>query len=192
MERCSEGHFYDKEKYTMCPFCGVGGLDMQTKLMKSNSTIRIPPTAPVGDSDGELDRKIASVGPTHREPGVTVSLVRERIGLDPVVGWLVCIEGTEKGHDYRIHSEKNSIGRSFSMDISIDGDETISRENHAYIVYNPKNSTFRVQAGDRRGLVYLNDEVVMTYAELKPYDIIEIGRTKLSFIPFCGEHYKWA
>ena len=43
--------------------------------------------------------------------GRTVGLIRKRTGLDPVVGWLVCIAGPDKGRDYRIHSERNFLGR---------------------------------------------------------------------------------
>ena len=32
--------------------------------------------------------------------------------FDPVVEWLVCIDGPEKGRDYRIRSGNNYIGRS--------------------------------------------------------------------------------
>jgi hypothetical protein len=39
--------------------------------------------------------------------------------------------------------------------------------------------------------VYLNDEEVTVPTELKPYDIIELGQTKLMFVPFCGEHFQW-
>lgn len=34
----------------------------------------------------------------------------ESTTFDPVVGWLVCIEGAAKGTDYRIHSQNNYIG----------------------------------------------------------------------------------
>ena len=37
--------------------------------------------------------------------------------MDPVTGWLVCIEGPSKGRDYKIMTEKNFLGRSETMDI---------------------------------------------------------------------------
>ena len=51
----------------------------------------------------------------------------------PVVTWLVCIDGPSKGRDYRIHSQNNFIGRSRSMDICIEGDNTISSERSAVL-----------------------------------------------------------
>ena len=127
-----------------------------------------------------------------REPGETVGIVKRKSGIDPVVGWLICVEGPERGRDYRIRSEKNSIGRSESMDIYISADDSLSRENHAFVVFNPKKLTFRIQAGESRGLVYLNNDEVPTYAELTAYDMIEIGQTKLLFVPFWGEKFQWA
>jgi hypothetical protein len=148
----------------------------------------IPPTGPV--RTGET---VASGQPPKipAAPGETVGLMVKKHNMDPVVGWLVCIEGGEQGRDYRIRSEKNSIGRSELMDIAIGGDDTISRDNHAYLVFNPKNGIYRLQAGESRGLVYVNGEEVINYVELKAYDVIEIGETKLSFVPFCGEQFQW-
>ncbi len=60
---------------------------------------------------------------------------KESVPFDPVVGWLVCIEGATKGTDYRIHSQNNYIGRSAKMDISIPEDSHISAENSAIIAY---------------------------------------------------------
>jgi pSer/pThr/pTyr-binding forkhead associated (FHA) protein len=77
------------------------------------------------------------------------------------------------------------------MDIQISGDDTISRENHAVVSFNPKNGTFKIHPGDGRGIVYLNGKDVDAPQEIKPYDIIEIGQTKLAFMQFCGEKFKW-
>ncbi len=174
MTRCDNGHYYDPQKHSSCPFCGVQNLDIdiQKTMAKRPSGAAEKPAAP--DSGAK-----------------TVGVFRKKLGIDPVVGWLVAVEGPEKGNDYRITAERNFIGRSETMDISIPGDETISRENHAIVSYNPKKKSFRLFQGESRGLVYLNEEEVITPEELKPYDLIEVGETKLKFVPFCGEHFSW-
>ncbi len=174
LTRCENGHYYDSQKHSSCPFCGVQNLDIDIK-----KTMAMRPNNNSGPS------KETGSG------GKTVGVFRKKLGIDPVVGWLVAVEGPEKGNDYRITSERNFIGRSEKMDISIPGDETISRENHAIVSYNPKNNSFRFFPGESRGLVYLNDEEVITPVELNPYDQIEIGETKLKFVPFCGEQFRW-
>jgi hypothetical protein len=191
MKRCDQGHYYDADKHTMCPACGVPDLEIgKTRPVghapsPPEATWRVPAT-----DEGKTIRHDASkVGP--RDAGETVALVRKKAGIDPVVGWLVCVEGADKGRDYRIRSEKNFIGRSEKMDIQISGDDTISRENHAVVSCNPKNGTFKVHPGDGRGIVYLNGKDVDAPQEINPYDIIEIGQTKLAFMPFCGEKFQW-
>ena len=77
------------------------------------------------------------------------------------------------------------------MDICIRGDDAISRENHAVISFNPRNSSFKLQPGDGRGLVYLNGDDIDVPVSIKPYDLIELGQTKLLFMPFCGEKFQW-
>lgn len=175
MTRCNNGHYYDPQKHSSCPFCGVQDLDIDIQ-----KTMAKKPSPPKAGSTGSADE------------GKTVGVFRKKLGIDPVVGWLVATDGPERGKDFRITSERNFIGRAENMDISIPGDETISRENHAIVSYNPKQNSFRLFPGESRGLVYLNDEEVITPEELKPYDLIEIGETKLKFIPFCGEQFQWA
>jgi hypothetical protein len=110
---------------------------------------------------------------------------------DPVAGWLICLEGPDRGRDFRLHGEKNFVGRSPTMDVCIPGDDSISREKHAIVVFDPKKLLFWVMPGESAGLVYLNGEVVHSPSQLKRDDILELGKTKLVFIPFCGEKYHW-
>ncbi|WP_129599940.1 FHA domain-containing protein [Anaerophilus nitritogenes] len=116
-------------------------------------------------------------------------LLKEEI--QPVCGWLVCIEGARVGKDYKIKEGKNFIGRADDMDIQILGDNKISRRNHAIVVYDPKKRNSVLLPGDASGIAYLNDEAVYIPTELSPYDVIELGKSKFLFIPFCGEHFEW-
>ncbi len=130
-------------------------------------------------------------GKQAEKEGVTVLKMRASKGIDPVVGWIVCVEGQDKGRDYRIRTERNFIGRNDSNDIVIKGDDSISRERHAIISFNPRTNSFRLAPGDSRGLIYHNDDEVLTPIDLQPYDLLELGKTKLMFIPFCGNSFSW-
>jgi hypothetical protein len=112
--------------------------------------------------------------------------------IDPVVGWLVCLAGPDRGRDYRLHAEKNFIGRSPIMDICIAGDETVSRDRHALVIFDPKKQTFWAIPGDASGLVYVNGELVNSPVPMRRDDVLEVGQTKLVLIPFCGEKYSWS
>ncbi len=109
-----------------------------------------------------------------------------------LVGWLVIIEGKGKGHDLRVESGQNSIGRYKSNMISIDfGDETISREKHAFIIYDPKHKKFMFKNGEGQNISYLNDEGVYSPVAIKDGDIVEIGETKLRFTQLCNDNFQW-
>lgn len=189
MVACGNGHFYNDEEHSSCPFCGIGLDIQQTRSMAAFDGAR-----PRSNLDSGHTR-VANAAPTPghgRDSGVTRHVWAKRLGgIDPVVGWLVCIAGPERGRDYRLHTERNFIGRDPAMDVAITGDPSISRENHAVISYNPKRHTFRLAPGDSRGLAYLNDEEVIAPVELAPYDQIELGDTTLLFVPFCGERFVW-
>lgn len=178
--RCDRGHYYDSQQHSSCPTCGVPGLDMQaTQAGATQPETMVPVTQAFGQAG------------LHGDVGVTVAMVRKKIGMDPVVGWLVCVHGPEKGRDYRVRSERNGIGRGADMAICIGSDEAISRENHAYINFNPRKGSFRVAPGDGRGMTYLNGEEVDVPMPLLAYDRIELGQTVLMFVPLCGEHFNW-
>ena len=111
--------------------------------------------------------------------------------VPPVCGWLVCIEGPRMGRDYKIKNGKNFVGRGDDMDIQLLGDNEISRKNHTIIVYDSKKRNTVILPGDAAGIAYLNQEAVYVPTELMPYDVIELGRSKFVFVPFCGENFEW-
>lgn len=181
--RCHNGHFYDSHQHSACPFCGV-----QTPIETTVGAAAISPSRDEG-----VTRTRGAPSPPGRggDPGVTRPVWQAQRGFDPVVGWLVCVEGPEKGRDFRIHGERNFIGRAPHMDIALTGDPAISREKHAILSFNPKTRVFRLLPGESRGLVYLNGEEVLGPLELKPYDQVELGASKLAFVPFCGDAFTW-
>ncbi len=114
-----------------------------------------------------------------------------RVLGEPVVGWLVCIGGKHFGESFQIGAGKNSIGRNNENRIVLDLDQSISREKHALITYEPKKRNFYLQPGDSSGLTYLNEEYITESKLLKEKDIIELGDTKLMLVPLCGEQFTW-
>jgi hypothetical protein len=187
MTRCTHGHFYDAAKHTACPYCGVGSEAAEGK------TRRVPDNAGAAASPTPTPAPAAAVhAPEAGDPGVTRAVYRDASsGISPVIGWLVCVEGPDKGRDFRIHSEKNFIGRSAAMDIAITGDESVSREKHASVAYDPKRRATWILPGEASGLVYLNDQLVNTPMKLASRDIIEVGKTKLMFWPLCDDQFHW-
>jgi hypothetical protein len=203
LKRCENGHYFDPGKHTSCPSCGVQNINFEPTRQKDPSA-DAGAGAGVGASPGAgagigaagahtAPRPGLDAARTPRVPddGKTVSLIRKKAGIDPVVGWLVCVAGEDRGRDFRIRSEKNFIGRAEAMDVCIAGDDTISRENHAIISFNPKSRQFKLHPGESRGLVYLNGEEVDQPSGIKAGDNIELGQTKLMFVPLCTDTFTW-
>ena len=109
----------------------------------------------------------------------------------PVVGWLVCVEGADRGRDYHIRDGYNTIGREPGNDIAIQNDNYISREKHAMIAYDRREKIFFFGPAEGRNIVRLNGKLLMQASEIKPYDMIDFESTKLIFVPFCGERFNW-
>ena len=199
MVRCPEGHFYDPGKHNVCPWCalppdaGPSGQE-KTRPVRPGAAADVPPPLPHGAPPAAAPSPVAP--PPMPAPKGSVT---RRVGMldtspgkaDPVVGWLVCLDGPDRGRDFRLHAEKNFVGRAPNMDVCIPSDETVSREKHGVVIFDPKKQVFWTLPGDSSGLVYLNGDIVHTPTQLKRDDILEIGQTKLVLIPFCGEQYNW-
>ncbi|AZK48615.1 FHA domain-containing protein [Paenibacillus lentus] len=167
LTRCLNGHMFSTRKHgNTCPYCNT------TLEQPSRNESRRPQVAE------DMEEK-------------TMPYLGETTGIQPVTGWLVCVEGPQMGQDYRILAEKNFIGRAEEMQIRIIGDNAVSRRNHAVIVYDPKKRNFYLLPGDASGLAYHNNEAVYTPAELNAYDLIQLGRSKFVFVPLCGPHFEW-
>lgn len=193
--KCSNGHYYDSEKFPSCPHCSEGAV--------------FNPTIPAEDTQygtTVMDTSNIVNTTTHTEPALqttavateenadiqkTVGFYEGNMGLEPVVGWLVCVEGNNIGKDYRLVSGRNFIGRSAKMDVALDGDPSVSREAHAVVVYEPKGNVYLIQPGSSKELSYLNDKVVLESATIKMNDVITVGATKLMFIPCCSDKFVW-
>lgn len=115
----------------------------------------------------------------------------QNLSTEPVVGWIVCTDGPHTGISFCLAAGKNTVGRSSSNHIVLSADNAVSREKHATFVYEPKKRNFFIQPGDSSGLTYLNDEYITESCMLKNRDIVEIGNTKLLFVPLCDETFSW-
>ena len=131
-----------------------------------------------------LDRPAAQ--PSGHESGATPA-------QGPAVGFLVVIEGPGRGAYRAVYGGSNTIGRSANQRIPIDfGDETISAEQQAFLVYDGKKRQFQLVPNlSRPNLVHLNDAALLTNTQLEALARITMGRTTLLFVPVCGPDFDW-
>src|SRR6476646_5956760 len=114
------------------------------------------------------------------------------IEADPVAGWVVVVKGPGRGKFAAVYVGMNSVGRDTSQRVSLSfGDDSISREEHAFVTYDEEQRCFYLQHGGKSNLVRLGAQPVLSPTELKPNDLIRIGRTTLLFVPCCGPDFSW-
>lgn len=191
MQVCPNGHYYDSDRYAQCPYCKA-----PDSTLPSSGGGEIGATMPLPkDYLDNLDKGAAPAPmPAAAAPVMekTMRLMPEDMQTEPVVGWIVCIEGPDKGKDYRLHSGNNFVGRSGAMDIALSG-KYVSSENHFCVSYDKRHDRYFAAMGIGQEMVYLNEEPLAgaNAVQIKHGDVIEIGKTKLMFIPLCGEKFHW-
>lgn len=114
------------------------------------------------------------------------------VQVQPVVGWLVCVQGKNIGKSFQIYTGYNQIGREVGQ-IVIPDETQISRSNHMVITYDPRGRAFYIGTGDGRNIIYVNGKPLYggSGAELHNYDVIDTGGVLFRFIGFCGEQFSW-
>ncbi len=108
------------------------------------------------------------------------------------VALVIVTKGPGFGEAFAIKSGMSQIGRGEDQAIRLDfGDMAISRENHAAIVYDPKDHSFLLGHGGKSNIVRLNGKPVVSTSGLASGDEIEIGETQMRFIAVCSAEFNW-
>ena len=202
--------FVDGSEYgSTMPLMGV---DMNAPMAGWDDTL---PTGPVWEDAGSYEAQQYEERKTHRvnpdgsgwadpddyhtpmyvndaySPTIRKNYKNETSAIVPVTGWLVCLDGPEKGKDYRLHSEINYIGRSKENDVVLGSDPTVSREKHAMIAYDERGKMFFFAPSNGSSIVRQNGRPVLTTSELRSGDRLEIGEYTYIFMALCGEGFTW-
>jgi hypothetical protein len=145
-----------------------------------------------GQSPGDGGAK--SVSPVMQAgPAKTEFIRAEEVQTDPVAGWVVVVKGPGRGGFRPVFVGMNSVGRDPGQRVCLSfGDDSISREAHAYITYDEEQRRFYIQHGGKSNLVRLGKQPVLVPTELKPNDLIRLGKTTLRFVRCCGPDFSWA
>ena len=197
---CSAGHVYDADQFASCPYC-----NRNTRAIQFGATAAPAgygaTTAPAGYGAAPAGRD-DTIGQTVMPEAIrrrmeqerdqrTVGEFNRKLGYEPVVGWLVCVEGPEVGKDYRLFGRINSIGRAEGNDVVLAQEHTVSQKNHVRLAYDAKHNNFQLIPGEGTNVTYLNDEPLYVPQKLNAYDVLEMGATKLIFVPLCNERFRW-
>lgn len=124
---------------------------------------------------------------------MTNSAINSTENIKPITAWLVVVKGKGTGSALAVSYGLHKIGRDADQDIPLNfGDESVSRQEHAFLEYDPKTRQFYLSKGSN--LVYLNGERVGqgSEREIVTGDEIELGEnTTLRFVSFCGKEFDW-
>lgn len=152
----------------------------------------VRPAAAVEEPKPVVSRPVRPAAAPVTDSSKTIAIYGDLGEEEPVVGWLVCISGTENfGKSFTLMAGKNRIGRSPMMDVALEGESSVSRDTHCTVIYEPKKRVFILQAGENRSLTYRNEELIMEHQVLQAYDRIQLGECVLLFVPLCGAEFSW-
>lgn len=152
-----------------------------TKSDRGQQTVLIPTgNAPSSDATVMVPSAAAAAG---SQPGVV---------FDPVVGWLVVVDGLGRGQFRPIFYGQNSVGRGHDLRVSIDfGDQRISREAHAFLIYDEVERKYFIRDNGKSSIVRLNGNAVLAPSELRDRDLVTIGETTMLFVALCDPNFDW-
>lgn len=190
-KECPNGHLYEPDypDSENCPYCAQvergGYRPVKTRPIYLDAA---------GAEVAEPIMEAPAGAPSQGAPG-GAAFGRSRTQTiyslnEPVAGWLVATAGPLLGQDFRVPPGRNSLGRAAECRISIAGDPTVSSQQ-GYITYS-RNRRFMLSPGEGSAILYLNGQEVLAPVELKSYDELEMGNTRLKFVAFCGERFDWS
>jgi hypothetical protein len=159
---CANGHQME-DSWEVCPYCQKTGFagdagNLKKTRVDTATPAPVAPVAPVAPA-----RKTVMIADLHRAP---------------LVGWVVILDGNEKGKDFRVRSGQNSLGSDISCDVVI-SHPTISGR-HASL--RAQDGKFWLTDLDSTNGTYLNhDDKRIAREELKDNDQFRLGEVTLKF-----------
>ena len=96
IRQCTRHHFYDDEKYKVCPIC----LSLSSQNHENE------------------DRTVAYTTPLDNVADKTIGYqaLKDDVVAKPTVGWVVCVKGKNCGRDWRLHEGRNDIGTAVNKE----------------------------------------------------------------------------
>ena len=149
----------------VCPMCGrtIAGNKRAPEAVKKEPEVA-KPAVPVGTI-------IQGINQTQEKAD------QERKKL---TGFLVTYNLSPNGEFFPLYEGKNSIGRTTSSSISIQGDSAIS-DRHLSILYRVVDRKFKFKDEQSSNGTFINGEL-LDEGELKNLDVITLGSTRLLFM----------
>ena len=112
---------------------------------------------------------------------------------DPVVGWLVIIDGPGRGSAVELGYGMNTVGRGETNRVVLDfGDDKLSSDDHFRIAYDPESREFHLIPAKGTNLLYVGGKAQLSTAAITAMTDIRVGATTLRFVPLCTSEWDWS
>lgn len=159
---------------------------------KKGSTTTPPPLEPTRRVARPASRSRVDARTTEESAVATPAAALTHDPLaNPVVGWLAIVAGPGRGEVLPLGYGVNDIGRGAGARIRLDyGDAALaSSGNQAAIIYSARSRRFYLQsvAAD----AWLDGRPVRESVELTGGEMLQLGQTRLRFVPLCGPAFDW-
>ena len=105
----------------------------------------------------------------------------------PVLAWLVCLDGERKGREYPVYKGMTRIGGGQAdINLGTGGSSVI-------LLYDFKVNLFYIRQETGADLLYVNDCAITdpNPPQLSAYDIVTIDRVRYLFAPYCEAERQW-
>ena len=185
--RCDKGHYYDAERFGVCPHCSTDAAPGPVAPPVENGY----PEYPMQPDPTKAYQPAAPAAEPVPAPAAEPVAESTEVTREPVVGWLVAITGPHRGEDFRLKAGPNYIGRFANMDVALTKDRYVSRDKHAILYYDPASLTYSIQTGDDQKKMLVNNIAVYAPQAIGYGDALTIGHTDLLFFPCCSESFNW-
>lgn len=162
-----------EDSWDMCPYCQKTGFMPAAgdlKKTRIDSSASTPTATQIPAAQIATAQTAAAV--------VRKTVVMADLHKAPLMGWVVVLEGNDKGRDFRVRDGQNSLGSDPSCSIVI-SHPTISGK-HASL--RAQDGKFFLTDLDSTNGTYLNrDEKRIAREEIKDNDLIRLGEVTLKF-----------
>lgn len=173
LQKCENGHIYDMDKFPYCPMCAIGPDKIDMSAEKAPG-------------------KVYTANPSlEKKEQVILGKFDRKEFHNRTVGWLVCLSGILEGESFVLREKTNRIGRADQMDICLYCEPSVSRVDHAVILYQPSKHCCMLSVNESKGNIRINDKPVNYNQTLHHRDIIAFGNCTCMYIELCGSQFFW-
>ena len=108
-----------------------------------------------------------------------------------VVGWLVVVNGINKGKTYELFSGNNTIGRGERAAINMDSDSGVAPGLQGILTYHETKNIFLIEPNEKMSMIWVNGHPLRSREQLAAYTTVSVGNTEFIFVPLCGSLFSW-